>query len=102
MSLIVFINLYFPQQFDIFLTHLYRFNISSYTFQNIAMGSLFTVMPDSSVASTDDENIYGKYRLLAKTANFFSNQFTWMIVFFSILSFAVIIRFLRNWLKKKQ
>jgi cell division protein FtsL len=36
LSLIVFINMYFPQQFDIFLTHLYRFNISSYTFQNMA------------------------------------------------------------------
>jgi hypothetical protein len=32
LSLIVFINLYFPQQLDIFLTTLYRFNISSYTF----------------------------------------------------------------------
>ena len=31
-SLLVFLNMYFPQQFDIFLTHLYRFNISSYTF----------------------------------------------------------------------
>ena len=36
LSLIVFINMYFPQQFDIFLSYLYRFNISSYTFQNIA------------------------------------------------------------------
>ncbi len=41
LSLIVFINMYFPQQFDIFLTNLYRFNISSYTFQNMAAGSLF-------------------------------------------------------------
>lgn len=32
LSLIVFINLYFPQQFDMFLGILYRFNISSYTF----------------------------------------------------------------------
>lgn len=66
------------------------------------MGSLFTVMPDSSIASTDGQNIFGKYRLLIKTANFFSNQFTWMIVFFSILIFAIIIRFARNYLKKKQ
>jgi len=65
------------------------------------MGSLFTVMPDSSIASTDGQNIFGKYRLLIKTANFFSNQFTWMIVFFSILVFAIIIRFARNYLKKK-
>ncbi len=102
LSLIVFINLYFPQQFDIFLTKLYRFNISSYTFENLALGSLFQVMPDASIASTDGQNIFGKYRLLVKTANFFSNQFTWMIVFFCIFVFAVIIRFLRNWLKKKQ
>jgi hypothetical protein len=102
LSLIVFINLYFPQQFDIFLTYLYGFNVSSHTFQNIATGTLFTVLPDSSVASTSDVNIYGKYRLLRKTANFFSNQFTWMIVFFSILAFAIIVRFLRNYLKKKR
>ena len=41
LSLIVFVNLYFPQQFDIFMTNLYRFNISSYTFENVAMGTLF-------------------------------------------------------------
>jgi type II secretory pathway component PulF len=66
------------------------------------MGSLFYVASDSSVATTDGQNIFGKYRVLKKTANFFSNQFTWMIVFFSIFVFAIIIRFLRNWLKKKQ
>jgi len=68
----------------------------------MATGSLFVVMPDASVASTDGQNIFGKYRLLIKTANFFSNQFTWMIVFFSIFVFAIIIRFWRNWLKKRQ
>jgi len=102
LSLIVFINLYFPQQLDIFLTTLYRFNISSYTFENIAMGSLFYVAPDNSVATTDAQNIFGKYRILRKTANFFSNQFTWMIVFFSILAFAVIVKYLRKCLKKRQ
>jgi hypothetical protein len=40
-SLIVFINLYFPQQFDIFMTQLYRFNISSFMFESMANGSLF-------------------------------------------------------------
>lgn len=43
LSLIVFLNLYFPQQFDLFLSGLYRFNISSFTFQNLAIGSLFIV-----------------------------------------------------------
>jgi hypothetical protein len=102
LSLIIFINLYFPQQLDIFLTSLYRFNISSYTFENIAMGTLFYVAPDSSVVTTDAQNIFGKYRILRKTANFFANQFTWMIVFFSIFVFAVIIKFVRKWLKKRQ
>lgn len=102
LSLIVLFNMYFPQQFDVFLKGLYAFNISSHTFSNIAEGSLYTVMPDSSLATVDAQNIFGKYRLLNKTANFFGNQFTWMIVFFSILTFAVIIRFLRNWLKKKR
>ena len=100
LSLIVFINMYFPQQFDIFLTYLYRFNISSYTFQNLAEGSLYYIMPDSSVATVDAQNIYGKYRLLQKTANFFGNQFTWIIVALSILVAAVILRIWRNWLKK--
>lgn len=100
LSLIVFINMYFPQQFDIFLTYLYRFNISSYTFQNLAEGSLYYIMPDSSVATVDAQNIYGKYRLLQKTANFFGNQFTWIIVAVSILLAAVILRLWRNCLKK--
>jgi hypothetical protein len=43
LSLIVFINLYFPQQFDSFLAALYRFNLSSSTFENLAEGTLFTV-----------------------------------------------------------
>jgi hypothetical protein len=47
-SIIVFINLYFPQQFDIFLTYLYRFNISSYTFESMAKGSLYIL---------DDQNV---------------------------------------------
>jgi hypothetical protein len=102
LSLIVFINLYFPQQLDIFLTTLYRFNISSYTFENIAMGSLFYVAPDNSVATTDAQNIFGKYRILRKTANFFANQFTWILVFFSIFAFAVIVKYVRKWLKKRQ
>lgn len=101
-SLIVFINLYFPQQFDIYLKSLYKFNFSSYTFENMAQGSLFYVMPDSSVVTADGQNIVGKYKLLHKTANFFSNQFTWLIVFFSIFAFAIIIKFLRNYLKKRQ
>ena len=41
LSLIVFINMYFPQQLDVFLTTLYRFNLSSHTFSNLATGSLF-------------------------------------------------------------
>ena len=101
-SLIVFINLYFPQQFDIYLKSLYKFNFSSYTFENMAQGSLFYVMPDSSVVTADGQNIVGKYKLLHKTANFFSNQFTWLIVFFSIFAFAIIIKFIRNYLKKRQ
>jgi hypothetical protein len=102
LSLIVFINMYFPQQFDIFLTSMYRFNISSYTFANLAEGSLFYILPDSSIATVDAQNIFGKYRLLKKTANFFGNQFTWIIVFLSILLFAVLIRLWRNWLKKRR
>jgi hypothetical protein len=102
LSLIVFINMYFPQQFDFFLVQLYRFNISSHTFQNLAKGSLYVVLPDSSLATVDAQNIYGKYRLLQKTANFFGNQFTWIIVFVAILLFAVVVRVLRNCLKKKR
>lgn len=102
LSLIVFINMYFPQQFDVFLSGMYRFNISSYTFANLAEGSLFYILPDSSIATVDAQNIFGKYRLLKKTANFFGNQFTWLIVFLSILLFAVLIKVWRNWLKKRR
>ena len=102
LSLIVFINMYFPQQMDVFMTHLYRFNISSHTFENLATGSLFEVLPDDSVASTDGQNITGKYRLLVKTANFFSNQFTWIIVAVSLLVFALLVKLLRNCLKTKE
>ena len=102
LSLIVFINMYYPQQFDQFLTHLYRFNISSYTFQNLAEGTLFIVMPDSSVATVDGQNIFGKYKLLQKTANFFGNQFTWIIVFFCIFVVAVVIKVWRHYLKKNR
>lgn len=102
LSLIVLINLYFPQQLDEFLVRLYAFNISSYTFQNLAEGSLYEVLPDDSVASTDGQNIFGKYRLLFKTANFFGNQFTWLIVFVGCLFIAVVIKIVRNCLKKKE
>jgi hypothetical protein len=68
----------------------------------MAQGSLFYVMPDSSVVTVDGQNIIGKYKFLHKTANFFSNQFTWLIVFFSIFVFAIIIKFVRNYLKKRQ
>lgn len=60
------------------------------------------MLSDSSLVTVDAQNIFGKYRLLKKTANFFGNQFTWMIVFTSILVFAVIIRFWRNWLRKRR
>lgn len=102
LSLIVFINIYFPQQFDVFLSYLYRFNISSYTFQNIAEGSLYLILPDSSVVATDGQNIYGKYHLLRKTANFFGNQFTWMIVFVCLVVTAITFKIVRNCLKKKK
>ena len=94
--------MYFPQQFDVFLSYLYRFNISSYTFQNMAEGSLYVLLPDSSVATVDGQNIYGKYRLLQKTANFFGNQFTWIIVFFCLIVFAVGMKVWRWWLKKNR
>lgn len=60
-------------------------------------------MPDASLSPKDSaQAIYGKYKLLQKNANFFSNQFTWMIVFFCIIASAVLLRFWRNWLKKRR
>ena len=53
------------------------------------------------VASTGGENIYGKYKLLLKTANFFSNTFTWMIVLFSIMVFVGILWLAKFFYKKK-
>jgi hypothetical protein len=100
-SIIVFINLYFPQQFDIFLTNLYRFNISSFAFESLASksGSLFVLEKSDLISSTDGQNIYGKYKLLYKTGNFFSNQFTWLIVFICFLVAAIVLRIVRNRVK---
>lgn len=100
-SLIVFINLYFPQQFDIYLSYLYRFNMSSYTFESLANGSLFVFDQDEGVISTDGQNIYGKYKLLYKTANFFSNCFTWIIVAFCLVLLSVIIWGIRKYWKNR-
>lgn len=88
--------MYFPQQFDIFLTQLYRFNISSFMFESIAKGGLFMVNDEIGVLSTDGSNVNGKYKLLYKTANFFSNIFTWLIVFLILLAITLIMRRLRN------
>lgn len=68
----------------------------------MAQGSLFQVASDSSVVTVDGQNIVGKYKLLHKTANFFSNQFTWLIVITCIIAFAVVVRIVRNYMKKKQ
>ena len=80
-SLLMLLNFYFPQQFDIYLSELYRFNISSYMFEAMAAGTLFEFGDGETITSTDGQDIYGKYKLLYKTANFFANQFTWMVVF---------------------
>jgi hypothetical protein len=60
-------------------------------------------MPDASLSPIDSaQTIYGKYKLLQKTANFFSNQFTWIIVFLSIIVVALILKCWRSWLKKRR
>ena len=63
-------------------------------------GSLFEFATGDTVVSTDGQNIYGKYKLLYKSANFFSNQFTWIIVFVVFLVVGLILRFARNKLKE--
>lgn len=94
-SIIVLINLYFPQQFDIFLTQLYRFNMSSYTLQALIDGNIFNINTnDQFISSSDGQNIFGKYKLLYKTANFLSNQFTWILIFLSLLAVGLIVHFI--------
>lgn len=63
-------------------------------------GSLFVIENTDLIKSTDGQNIFGKYKLLYKTANFFANQFTWLIVFIVFIAVAVLLRFIRNKLKK--
>jgi hypothetical protein len=65
----------------------------------VARGSLFSFDSNNLVHSTDGQNIYGKYKLLYKTANFFANQFTWIIVFVCFVVVAFVIRFVRNRIK---
>lgn len=100
-SLLVFLNAYFPQQFDIFLTKLYRFNISSYTFESLSAGSLYKFATDGTMYSVDGQNILGKYQLLYKTANFFSNSFTWLLVLAVLLALGGVIKLVRNKMKKE-
>ncbi len=52
--------------------------------------------PDGSVVSLDGMNVPGKYNLLFKTANFFSNIFTWTIVLFMLIGLMLLVRFLKN------
>lgn len=65
-------------------------------FESIAKGGLFMVNDEIGVLSTDGSNVNGKYKLLYKTANFFSNIFTWLIVFLILLAITLIMRWLRN------
>ncbi len=52
--------------------------------------------PDGSVISLDGMNVPGKYNLLFKTANFFSNMFTWTIVLLMLIGAMLLVRFLRS------
>ena len=88
--------MYFPQQFDRFLTQLYRFNISSFLFESMTNGGLFAIGEDGAVISLDGTNVPGKYNLLFKTANFFSNMFTWTIVLLILISVMVLVRLLKS------
>lgn len=54
------------------------------------------VNDEIGVLSTDGSNVNGKYKLLYKTANFFSNIFTWLVVFLILLVITLIMRWLRN------
>ena len=96
LSLIIYLNMYFPQQFDHFLAQMYRFNISSFLFESMATGGLFEVGEDGAVISLDGNNVPGKYNLLFKTANFFSNMFTWTIVLLILIGVMLLVRFLKN------
>lgn len=59
-------------------------------------GGLFEVGPDGAVVSLDGMNVPGKYNLLFKTANFFSNIFTWTIVLFMLIGLMLLVRLLKN------
>ena len=83
------------------MSYLYRFNFSSYTFESLADGSLFEITESSGVVSVDGQNIVGKYKVLGKTANFFSNSFTWIIVMVCIIAVAIVLWGVRRYLKKK-
>jgi hypothetical protein len=96
LSVIIFINMYFPQHFDLLLKQMYRFNISSFLFESMTSGGLFQVGADGAVVSLDGMNVPGKYNLLFKTANFFSNMFTWTIVLLILIGVMLLVRFLRN------
>ena len=65
-------------------------------FESTAKGGLFMVNDEIGVLSTDGSNVNGKYKLLYKTANFFSNIFTWLVVFLILIAITLVMRWLRN------
>lgn len=77
--------------------------MSSYTLEAITDGNLFDINTNNEfISSTDGQNIYGKYKLLYKTANFLSNQFTWILIAVSLLVVGLLIKVVRNKIYEKQ
>lgn len=48
------------------------------------------------VQSRDGTDVSGKYKLLYKTANFFSNMFTWVVVFVVVLGVTFLLKWIRG------
>ena len=96
-SLVVFINLQFPQQLHTFLAKLYWFNFTSIAklFESMAQSTLF-VFSNKDVLLATYQTSQNKFRSMMKTTNFLSNSFNIFLLFGGCIGLLFVIRDIRN------
>lgn len=96
-SLIVFINLQFPQQMQSFLERLYWFNFTSVAkiFEMMGNGTLF-LFSESEVLESKYQTLSDKFRLMMKTSNFLSNSFNIFLLFLGTALLLYVLKTVRN------
>lgn len=96
-SLIVFINLHYPQQLHNFLAKLYWFNFTSVAklFESMAQSTIF-VFSANDVLSAKYQTSQNKFRSMMKSTNFLSNSFNILLLWGGLAAIMALIRFIKN------